>query len=663
MATTDNVARDASFWSLLRQFEGTPLASQLPSPSAFIDVTDSDLIAFGNGLVAHRQEVIRRLQQPATAVPVASNAESPPAVGAKTVGSALFYLNMASVAVKGHATNSAVSPVGMLNLERLEMTPAGVERGGLLATIPLAPKEQTFVAQKEWSVTSQEFTTIVTDSLDNYSETGVTENTQLAQSATSQVAHNNQFNVTASASGGIGFVSGSASTTFGSQDQNSTSATNSRNNSIQTTRLASARVKQSHKTTISTTTVAGTSEATTRKLENPSATDPMRIDYFSLMCKWYVALYRYGLRLTYDITVPEPGATLRKVYGQLADLQAQASQTFQFTLQYSDITIDNYQQLASQYAAQVPFPPTGPIMIDTAGNGVPTTIKEVGGQPVTGINPSQGGWFTYWPLQFSVDEGYEIDKVELSAHIGDNDSTGNKPYSFSIVGCDTNLNEPKYGQQTIINKWTLDGFLKGFTGSVTITSVFEWANPALVTFYVYTIPTSAFMEQWQSSVWNALYNAAQSQFYAQQQSITAQISLLQSQINNVDTLTLRREENDEIMKCVLSWLKPNFTFMPPKVVADYIINALVNDPMNVGSDLAHGINFTGDAGISGSPFAALSGNEDVINFINQAIEWENVVFFLYSYFWDEPFSWDFIRQIQHNDKTQHSCAREAPGSC
>ena len=59
------------------------------------------------------------------------------------------------------------------------MTPAGIERGELLATIPLAPLEQTSVIQKESSVTSQEFTSIVTDSLENYSETGVTENTDL----------------------------------------------------------------------------------------------------------------------------------------------------------------------------------------------------------------------------------------------------------------------------------------------------------------------------------------------------------------------------------------------------------------------------------------------------------------------------------------------------
>ena len=53
----------------------------------------------------------------------------------------------------------------MLNLERLAMVPAGMQRGELIATIPLAPKEKTSVTHKEWSVTAKEFTSIVTDSL------------------------------------------------------------------------------------------------------------------------------------------------------------------------------------------------------------------------------------------------------------------------------------------------------------------------------------------------------------------------------------------------------------------------------------------------------------------------------------------------------------------
>jgi hypothetical protein len=89
-------------------------------------------------------------------------------------------VHSAAIAINGLQANVTASPLGMLNLERLEMTPAGIERGELLATICLAPMEQTSVVQKEWTVIDQEYSSIVTDSLENYSETGVTDATELA---------------------------------------------------------------------------------------------------------------------------------------------------------------------------------------------------------------------------------------------------------------------------------------------------------------------------------------------------------------------------------------------------------------------------------------------------------------------------------------------------
>jgi hypothetical protein len=48
---------------------------------------------------------------------------------------------------------------------------------------------------------------------------------------------------------------------------------------------------------------------------------------------------------------------------------------------------------------------------------------------------------------------------------------------------------------------------------------------------------------------------------------------------------------------------------------------------------------------------------EVATFINEAIEWENLIYFLYSYFWDVPMSWNFVRQIQHPDSTRQAFLR------
>ena len=81
------------------------------------------------------------------------------------------------------------------------------------------------------------------------------------------------------------------------------------------------------------------------------------------------------------------------------------------------------------------------------------------------------------------------------------------------------------------------------------------------------MPTAATEENWRSSTYSTLYNAAQTVFYAQQQLLNSKIQALQDKLNNVDTLTLRREEHDEITKGVLRWLlEPGFDFMPSDVI-------------------------------------------------------------------------------------------------
>ena len=631
--TLSEGAGDANFWSLLQQFEGTPLASQLPPASSFGNVTDGDLSAFGNALVTIRQQAVQSLQQAKATAPSATTVSVAPAAEPLSVGSAMDLLNTSIVAGNAFSANLNAMPIGMLNLERLEMTPTGIERGGLLATIPLAPRERTAVVQQEWSVTTQEFTSIVTDSLENYSQTGVTENTQLTQSTTSQVSHANQFNVTASASGGIGFVTGSVTSQFGAQNQNSQSATASRNHSIQTTRQASTRVKQSHKMTISTTTVTGSSESTTRMLENPSATDPMRIDYFSLMRKWYVALYRYGLRLTYDITVPEPGAAMREIFMQLSQLQAQASQGFVFNVSYADITPASYLSLASANLAQVSPPPANP--------GSPMILTA---QPTTG-----SGWYFY-DLAFTVPDGYWITDVTVVLNVGQINS--GKHVDFEVIGSGWSPVDKSAGEYTQDLTSLPSKYMLNYTGAQTISFFFDDVNnnTCHITATITIAPTPQAMEQWVAGVWSALYNAAQQNYYTQQQVISAQIGTLQNQINSVDTLTLRREEGDEIMKCVLRWLLgQNFEFMPQDVINLFTA---------AGGNLQYGINFTGnDLGPSSLDWNLIYQNESTINFINQAIEWENVTYFLYSYFWDVPPSWDFIRQIQHPDSTRQAFLR------
>jgi hypothetical protein len=347
-------------------------------------------------------------------------------------------------------------------------------------------------------------------------------------------------------------------------------------------------------------------------------------------------LYRYGLRLTYDITVPEPGAAMREIYEQIDILQKSVSQQFSFNLTHADITADvkpgqsepYYLVLADRYSVDAPAPPS------------PTdVIVQVG--PVNFSNTAN-----VKPVSFTVPSNYWVTSIMPTNYVGEGPGD-----PFIVVG----------GNGAQLTGNSLGGdlcagnqYLWHQGGSLTITLLYVTSSSehaGEVFFSVHCSPTDDAMAQWRSTVWSALYNAAQTQFYAQQQQINTQITALQNKIANVDTLTLRREENDEIMKCALRWLLgANFEFMPQNVVDLF--------KKSSGSNEQYGVAFTGnDSGLSSKDWSIVGQNEDRINFINQAIDWDNVLYFVYSYFWDDPQSWDFIRQIQHPDSTREAFLR------
>jgi hypothetical protein len=553
------------------------------------------------------------------------------------------------VAVNAFAWNMAVTPLGMLNLERLEMTPAGVQRGELLATICLAPLEETAVAQKEWSVTTKEFTSIVTDSLENYSETGVTENTELAQSTTSQTQHANQFNVNGTVSGGVGFVTATVSSGFSAQDQSSNSATASSKHAINTTRKAAARVKQEHKVTISTTTVTGTSETTTRTLKNADQINPMRIDYFSLMRRWHVGLYRYGLRLTYDIVIPEPGGMFRVAYMQLADLKAKAARAFNLDVNISDISedlVDNkgnpipagggpgipkFQWLASKFGVtNVPPPPARALELSF----------------VSSFAQMSTGSKTY-SMELDLPAGYSVFQATLWATV--TQPSGNGGF---VAAADLEIMHFHQIDEQSQPPWEadLDAYLKGKSGKQYVVYRADNTPDGVIEVEVWLKLDDGVYSAWQQQVWGQLYEAAQTAFFANQQTLQVQIQALEDRLNNVDTLTLRREENDEIMRGVLAWmLGPTFYFMP---------KGLQNLFNPSGPYVDWGAVFTdSELDLSASDWGKYSQYEEMVRFVNDAVDWDNIFYFLYSYFWDVPFSWENIRNIQHPDAIRQAFLR------
>jgi hypothetical protein len=264
---------------------------------------------------------------------------------------------------------------------------------------------------------------------------------------------------------------------------------------------------------------------------------------------------------------------------------------------------------------------------------------------------SGGGW-QFIDIEFAVPERTEVTEVYVDTQIGD---IADDNIHFEIKGSrfEPNWNGKPFA--LIIRKALLandDGspFLARATGPQKVVAFTHYAAEAWVGLTVHLRTTDETIERWRNDVWNALYNAAQTAYYAEQQDIAARIAALDAELAGVDTLTLRREENDEIMKSVLQYFVGNgFDFMP-KAVTELFDMLMI--------DTTHGTAFEGHtAGAMAVQWAPVRQFEELVRFVNQAVEWENVVTFLYSYFWDVPDSWDFIRRLRHPDATRQAFLR------
>jgi hypothetical protein len=644
----DNAASDAPIapetWDLLEQYEPALVPALRPSPSFLVDISLEDLQTVGKLLVASRTtelttvlEQKARLTEPvevdavSEAVPMSSVSDI-----ATQIALAQSLVTTAKGALDTFTNGLKISPIGMLHLERIEMAPAGIERGELVATIPLAPHETTSVTQKEWTVTSEELSSIVTDFLEDHSERGVTEKSELAQATESQTKRNQQLGLDASVSGSYGFVTFSTSAKFSLTTDITESTKASRKHASEVTGKASSRVRKERKVTIQSTSTTGKEQTNVRTLTNPSDTDAMRIDYYSMMRKWRVRLFQYGLRLTYDIAIPEPGGTLRKVHAEIAQIDTLSSRPFTYGLTTNDITRASYKIHAAAVGAVVPEPPRALIE------------ERVGGQ-VPGLDDGEGWHFH--ELVINVPDGYMITNVFLDALLGNVNNDDPAGRSFIIFGFGSPAGLDTHGKASFIEDLTAKaGFLKNRSGAQKIVYFTQCMDAAAVTFAVRYEPLPETFERWQSAVLQTIISTARDTYYTNLRALADRRAALVAKILNADTLTLRREERDEIMKGVLRWLLgPTFDFMPPEVVKLFSTNP---------QDQQLGTSFTSnDLGLTDSGWATMFVYQEMVKFIHQAIEWENMLYFPYPYFWDVPSSWDFVRSIEHPDSTRQQFLR------
>ena len=122
----------------------------------------------------------------------------------------------------------------------------------------------------------------------------------------------------------------------------------------------------------------------------------------------------------------------------------------------------------------------------------------------------------------------------------------------------------------------------------------------------------------------------QSKYEAEHQKLEKRLSQLMEELGTGDPLSLRKVEREEVMKGVMRWLfGPSFRFWARGTREDLTLKLTSRFTLKCGKE---------------SHSKARSPN-----FYIKLIEWENMLYILYPYFWSHPSRWDLKKDLEHPD--------------
>ena len=509
-------------------------------------------------------------------------------------------------------TRRPLQPLGLLHLERVVMTPLAVERGELLHSLPLAPSEKVTLSHQEWTVREDEFTEFIEDYLENYSERGVVESNDIAMSTTSETSHDNVLNLSQplSAAQGANVTGAVDSTTSATSVVNDITAQQESREQLRTvTAMSSARTIKDHKVSFTVATTSGTTDFTSHLIENKNADKCMRVDYFRRVRKWRSELYRYGVRLTYDVVLPDPGAVLRARQAELLKIQDELAAEFNFPLQAWQITPFNWQGLASQYGVVLAPPPDSTRRLEISRTvsyptGYDTNTASDGSKWNVPIRTTE--------LTIAVPPGFQLQKLNVFGNL--DCWTANVGAQWISVFAGKSLTTVNIASDGYIHlSWDLGTAELPATGAITVGFRMKGVASGDLRLNLTTVPTEAAMAAWRLQSWTAIRDAASANYARHRSYLQDRQSVLRKDVSADDTLRLRRLEREQIMRCVLDWLFPGF-----------------QDARNKVSNLSN------PGSLNPASWQRIMEYGEYIKFVQAAIDWEKVMVFLYPYFWDTP---------------------------
>ena len=525
-----------------------------------------------------------------------------------------------------------ILPVGRLHLERIEMYPAAVQRGELVFSVPMAPGETVTIAHKEWSTSSEQFEDLVSDYFESYSERGVAEKTDVSMSSENEAKHSSALNFGASLSGGFAGVTLTTTLGLSSTKDERESVKTTAQQSREVTSKASARSRREHKVSIKLETKHGVEDTSSRTITNPGA-DVIRVDYYRMMRKWRTDLLRYGLRLTYDIAIPTPGLRLWALHEQVAAIDERLQTPLAFSLQAEDIVRASYRAVAHSYNAVVDDLPAPPDVIAQVVDG-----------PDLAWNPGSTN-YAVGRTEFDVPAGYRIKSALLTADVVWPWETEEEVFGFRLLNAEpgnalyfdwlTADSAKHYARLTSALPHHL-----GATGHVVVEYQYRAVESAAVHIVLEYEILAEHLLAWQGSVLKVIRAAAEASYEQETARKQDERDTLWRALHNRDTLSLRRLEREEMLRLIVQWLVgPTHPVLTTAGVEQTLAQMLKNE-----ADERPSLDKITDQSWSD---ALLFGS--FVKFVQEAVEWENLIYFFYPYFWGSAASHQRKLLFEHED--------------
>jgi Type II secretion system (T2SS), protein G len=530
-----------------------------------------------------------------------------------------------------------IAPIGRIHLERIEMYPAGVQKGELVFSVPMAPGETVTISHKEWSTSTREFEEIVQDYFESYSERGVAEKTDALMSIENEVKHSSAINFSASASGSYTGVTLTTTLGLSATNDERQSVRQSMQKNREVTEKASARSRKEHKVSIKLETKQGTEDRSAKTITNKAAT-AIRIDYFRMMRKWRVDLFRYGLRQTYDIAIPLPGVRLWALHQRVAELDKELRTPFVFGLKAEDLNDGNWPAKAAEFGVPSAVVPRHP-----DAEFVKTITFTVG-------FPESDADTRFYKLDFEVPPGYVLKHalawgqfVEWPGRL-----------TFKWLGGNSYNDPGSYIYTGDLAK------LIGQSGALAAPYMAGGVRSANLTLTLTYLRTEAAYRTWKVAAWAAIKASAEARYQEKLAGVQEERDRLWRQLNGKDTLSLRRLEREELVRLVMQWLlgpgypvvtAPGDGAWTPPPLQETMSQMLIDElAFQTTPTVPLTPNFNPTfSGITEEAWVQALDFGESVKFIHQAIEWENLLYFLYPYFWgSEELGRDKLL-FEHND--------------